>query len=66
MPPPKLVIYDLIELCWKQEPRERPMIDEVMLRMLTETVALPGTEMDRVFAYINEIGYQPVIKPMCR
>jgi serine/threonine protein kinase len=62
LPPPRLAIYDLIELCWKQAPE----IDEVMLRMMTETVALPGTEMERVFAYLSEIGYQPTNKPLYR
>jgi serine/threonine protein kinase len=66
LPPPRLPIYELIELCWKQAPEERPEIDEVMLMMMTETVALPGTEMERVFAYLGEIEYHPTNKPLYR
>jgi hypothetical protein len=32
-----------------------------MLMLLTETVALTGCEMDKLFAYIPEIGYQPPV-----
>jgi hypothetical protein len=64
--PPKLAIHDIIEMCWKQNPGDRPKIDDVMLRLLTETIALPGTEMDKVFGYVEEIGYQPTIKQVYR
>jgi serine/threonine protein kinase len=57
IPPPALRIHDVIRRCWGQKPEHRPDMDEVMLMIVTETMALPGTDMGRLLEYICEIGW---------
>jgi serine/threonine protein kinase len=57
IPPPEIQIHDIIRKCWDDNPDERPSMEEVMLILLTETVALPGSDVDKVFDYIREIGW---------
>jgi serine/threonine protein kinase len=57
IPPPGLQIHDIMRKCWDDNPDERPSMEEVMLLLLTETVVLPGADLDKVLEYINEIGW---------
>lgn len=55
LPEPELPIYKVIRMCWDQNPSRRPTMIDVCQMLVTETMALPGSDMLRLFQYVSEM-----------
>jgi serine/threonine protein kinase len=55
LPKPRIQMHAVMEACWAHDPAKRPDMDDVLQTLLTQEVALPGCEIERVLIYAAEL-----------
>ena len=56
LPEPEKPIYRVIRMCWDENPKKRPTMIDVCQMIVTETMALPGSDLHRLMEYVGTLS----------